>query len=172
MKLRLSVTSGWKPLFFCRGAKGGRQCSTEADHDNDRHPNLVCHGMPRSSQGIPSSNISITTSDKVTRGDMSNLRQRSGQKWPHLSNNDQLVERGCPSPLLCHVNLASKSIITSSEMKKLVVKKGTQSNVSAKSVPSWVPPQFLAGQDFLSNGTQCTQKNRKTFWKEKSKKDD
>ena len=38
--------------------------------------------------------------------------------------------------VICHVNLASKSIITSSEMKKLVMKKGTQSEVSAKSVPS------------------------------------
>ena len=54
-------------------------------------------------------------------------------------------------------------------MKKLVVKKGIQSRVSAKSVPSWVPPQFLAGQDFLSNSTQCTQKNRKTFLKGKVK---
>ena len=52
-------------------------------------------------------------------------------------------------------------------MKKLVVRKGTQSEVSARSVPSWVPPQFLAGQDFLSNSTQCTQKKRKTFWKGK-----
>ena len=37
------------------------------------------------------------------------------------------------------------------------MKKGTQSRVSVVSVP----PQILAGQDFLSNGTQCTQKNRK-----------
>ena len=64
----------------------------------------------------------------------------------------------------------SKSISTSSEMKKLVVKKGIQSRVSAKSVPSWVPPHFLAGQGFLSNGTQCAQKNRQNFFERKSQR--
>lgn len=38
--------------------------------------------------------------------------------------------------------------------------------MSAKSVPSWMPPQILAGQGFLTNGTQCTQKKRKTFLEE------
>ena len=62
-------------LFLCQGRKQG---SADADHGNNRHLNLICHGTPWSSQGISPSNISITTSDKVTRGDMSNLRQRSG----------------------------------------------------------------------------------------------
>ena len=89
-------------------------------------------------------------------------------KWPILAAITSLSKE------IVHpsARFTSKSTSTSSEMKKLVVKKGTQSEVSAKSVPSWVPPQFPVGQDFLSNGTQCTQKNRKTFWREKSKKDD
>ena len=169
MKLRLSVAMAESPvlLFLCQGWKQG---SADANHDNDRHLNLICHGTPWSSQGISPSNISITTSDKVTRGDMSNLRQRSGQSDLILTATISLSKEVVHS--IYHVNPALESIITSSGMKKLVVKKGTQSSVSARSVPSWVPPQFLAGQDFLSNGTQCTQKNRKTFWMQKSKKDD
>ena len=104
MKLRLSVTTAESPvlLFLCQGWKQG---SADANHDNDRHLDLVWHGTPWSSQGIPLSNISITTSDKVTRGDTSNLRQRSGQKWSHLDSNDQLVERGCPFHLPCQSSI-------------------------------------------------------------------
>ena len=153
MKLRLSVTNGWKPLFFCRGAKVGRQCSTEADHDNDRHPNLVCHGMPRSSQGISPSNISITTSDKVT----------------HLDSDDQLVERGCPFHLPCQSSIQINHHIIRNEEASCEERhsKQCECQVSAILSAATVPcrPRLSV------NGTQCTQKNRKTFWMQKSKKD-
>ena len=72
----------------------GQPCLADANHDNDRHLNLICHGTPGQVREFPPSNISINTSDKVTREDMSNLRQQSGQKQSQLSSNDQLVERG------------------------------------------------------------------------------
>ena len=104
MKLRLSVTMAESPVLLSWHPVG-QPCLADANHDNDRHLNPVCHGMARSSQGIPLSNISVTTSDKVTRGDTSNLRQRSGQKQSQLSSNDQLVEKGRPFHLPCQSSI-------------------------------------------------------------------
>ena len=79
---------------------------------------------------------------------------------PSLAATTSLSKGDVHSGCLLHSQI-NHHIIRNEEAS---CEKGTQSNVSAKSVPSWVPPQFLAGQGFLSNGTQCTQKNRQTFF--------
>ena len=47
--------------------------------------------------------------------DMSNLRQRSGQKQFQLSNNNQLVEKGCPFHLPCQSSIQSNHHIIRNE---------------------------------------------------------
>ncbi len=64
---------------------------------NNQHLNLVCHGMPWSSQGIPSSSIPTITTVKVT----------------HFGSNNQLVERHCPP--ICSLHIQSNHHIIRNE---------------------------------------------------------
>ena len=148
MKLRLSVTNGWRPPFFCCGTQWDSHVwQMQTTTMNNQHLNLVCHRTPWSSQRIPSSSISIIAivkwSEEICQTSDNGLDKSDHILTATTSLSKEVVHS------ICHVNLASKSIITSSKMKKLVVKKGTQSEVSARPVPSWVPPQILAGQSFL-----------------------
>ena len=165
MKLRLSVTNGWRPPFFC--------CGTQWDSHVWQMQTMTMIDIWTWSALVKSGNFPLQTfplthqtkwPEKICQTSDNDLDKSNPSSAATISLSKGDVHSGC----LLHSQI-NHHIIRNEEAS---CEKGIQSNVSAKSVPSWVPPQFLAGQDFLSNSTQCTQKNRKTFWMQKSKKND
>ena len=105
MKLRLSVTNGWRPPFFC--------CGTQWDSHVWQMPTTTmidiwtwsAMGCPGQVWEFPLQTFPSPHQIKWPEEICQTSDNGPDKKQAQLSNNDQLVERGCPSHLPCQSSI-------------------------------------------------------------------